>query len=587
MKIMERLLRTALAWGIIVASASEATAQKRIIMETSADEVVTLWDNSTAQVSNNETKDEKLVDGRKIYNTSSADLYIFKAPATKATGYGVVIIPGGSYKNVSFSTMFAEWLRDNGVTAAVLKYRLPNYGYSEASYEDAAGAIRYFREHTSELNLDAQKIGICGSSAGGHLAAWVSTTAKGIERPDFSILVYGAMIRSIFWAGTDATMRLVGRDINSAKVEAMDVDKMVNESTPPTLLLLSDDDDNVYPQSSTRYYQALKRHGVEAAMHIYPSGGHGWFGRKNWKYRDQWLGDVKSWLEYLDSDKKNPSAPAGKRELVCRADEEVLVWNNESAPHSNFETKKEYIDEKNVYRNTSETRLYVYKADPDKATGQAVVVIPGGGYRGVYIEFEGYAMAEYFKSIGVTAVVLKYRLPNKGHKIVPLEDVQAALSFVRENSERLGVDPSQVGVCGGSAGGHLAAYASTFTPDEHKPAFSILFYPVITGKTWETHQDSFAQLLGTSRTIAEQEYYSLEDRVTPSTPPALLLLSDDDAEVPTLSSVLYYNALKYNGVPASMHIFPSEGHAWAAKPWCSCWHRAKPIIQDWLNLQLK
>ena len=160
-----------------------------------------------------------------------------------------------------------------------------------------------------------------------------------------------------------------------------------------------------------------------------------------------------------------------------------------------------------------------------KATGQAVAVIPGGGYRGVYVEFEGYATAEYFKSIGVTAVVVKYRLPNYGHKEVPLEDIQEALRFVRKNADRLGVDPNQVGVCGGSAGGHLAAYASTFIPDDEKPAFSILFYPVITGETWESHQDSFVQLLGKNRTVAEQEYYSLHNRVTPTTPPALITRS--------------------------------------------------------------
>ena len=193
-----------LAISFLFMSASALTAQKRIVMESSADEFVTLWDNTTAKYSNYETKDEE-DRGNKFANTSSADLYIFKAPKEKATGYGVVILPGGSYRTVSFSTMFAEWLRDNGVTAAVMKYRLPNYGHNKASYEDGTGAIRYFRENAERLNLDVNKIGICGCSAGGHLAAWVSATAKGVERPDFSILIYGAMIRSVFWAGSDAT----------------------------------------------------------------------------------------------------------------------------------------------------------------------------------------------------------------------------------------------------------------------------------------------------------------------------------------------------------------------------------------------
>ena len=201
---MERLLSAAaLATGMMVATAVDSAAQKRVQMETTADEVVTLWDNSTARHSNYETKDE-VFDGKRVTNTSSADLYIFKAPEDKATGYGIVLVPGGSYRNVSFSTHYAEWLRDNGVTAAILKYRLPNYGHNEASYEDAAGAVKYLRENADRLNVDVRKVGISGSSAGGHLAAWVSATAKGIERPDFAVLIYGAMVRSVYWAGSDA-----------------------------------------------------------------------------------------------------------------------------------------------------------------------------------------------------------------------------------------------------------------------------------------------------------------------------------------------------------------------------------------------
>ena len=195
-----------LAVSFLFMSALAMTAQKRIVMESSADEFVTLWDNTTAKYSNYETKDEE-DKGRKFANTSSADLYIFKAPKEKATGYGVVILPGGSDRTVGCSTMLAEWLRDNGVTAAVMKYRLPNYGHSEAAFEDGAGAIKYCRDNADRLNLDRSKIGICGSSAGGHLAAWGAAAARGDQRPDFAILIYGAMIRCVFWAGSVATRR--------------------------------------------------------------------------------------------------------------------------------------------------------------------------------------------------------------------------------------------------------------------------------------------------------------------------------------------------------------------------------------------
>ncbi len=268
-------------------------------------------------------------------------------------------------------------------------------------------------------------------------------------------------------------------------------------------------------------------------------------------------------------------------EVASTADETVEWWNNETAPHSSGETRDERFDASNHLEFTSETVFYVYKADPAKATGQGVVVLPGGGYRKVCIS-KGLSLGEWFRENGIAAVVVKYRLPNLGHSKVPLEDAQAALKYMRDNAAELGIDPAKVGICGGSAGGHLAAYASTFTPDAEKPAFSILFYPVITGTTWRTHQNSFRYLLGDKRTPAEQEYYSLENRVSETTPPTILLLSDDDRVVPPISSILYYEALKRHGVKAAMHIYPSGGHGWAGNDRFKYDAEYKTAILDWL-----
>ena len=196
---------------------------------------------------------------------------------------------------------------------------------------------------------------------------------------------------------------------------------------------------------------------------------------------------------------------------------------------------------------------------------------------------KGFRIAEWLREEGITSIVLKYRLPNDGHKEVPLEDAQAALRYAREHATELGIDPSKVGVLGGSAGGHLAAYTSTFTPDEEKPAFSILIYPVITGDSWLGHVSSFKNLLGKYRTPEEVLQYSLENRVTATTPPTLLLLSDDDGVVPPVNSTIYYNALKHHGVKATMHIFPSGGHGWAGKvgfKYEKEWHH---LLLDWLS----
>lgn len=248
--------------------------------------------------------------------------------------------------------------------------------------------------------------------------------------------------------------------------------------------------------------------------------------------------------------------------VKCNADQNVFIWDNTKAPHSNEETNDEVRAENGNFAHTSSCELYIYKADAANATGQAVVILPGGGYGKVCIEREGFKLAEHFKSIGVTALVVKYRLPNNGHKEVPLEDAQAALRYARKNAKKLGIDPTKVGIVGSSAGGHLAAYTSTFTPDEEKPAFAVLFYPVISGETCMTHQNTFARLLGKGHSLYVREQYSLNNRVTPTTPPTLLLLSHDDRVVPSINSILYYNALKYYGVKAAMHIFPEGGHGW-------------------------
>lgn len=281
-----------------------AAAQERVTVKCSADEIVHLWDNSTAKYSNEITANELIKDNFKVYNTSSTELYIFKAPKEKATGYSVVIYPGGGYRYLSFPITFPEWLRENGITAVVVKYRLPNYGHKEAMLEDAVGAIEYMRANAERYNLDPQKIGVCGNSAGGHLAAWVSNIMEDGKKPHFSILVYGAMVRDSFHNSYSANQIICGYNVTPAEAEQISTPNLVGPTTPPALLLLSDDDLTVKPYSSTAYYKALKQYGIPASMHIYPSGGHGWSGRLKWEYRQQWLDAVKDWINTLDKTDK-------------------------------------------------------------------------------------------------------------------------------------------------------------------------------------------------------------------------------------------------------------------------------------------
>lgn len=259
----------------------------------------------------------------------------------------------------------------------------------------------------------------------------------------------------------------------------------------------------------------------------------------------------------------------------------IKIWDNATAPHSNGITTPETETEPNRLRNTSEAVLYIFPADAAKATGQAVVICPGGGYGMLAIDHEGYQMAKWFAANGITGAVLKYRMPNH-HPEVPLEDAEQALRIMRGDvSGAEGYTCPKVGIVGSSAGGHLAAMASTI--GSVRPAFSVLFYPVITAVQGKRHQGSFINLLSEERTPEQDAAYSLESRVTADTPPAILLLSDDDKTVPPVNSTLYYNALKANGIVASMHIYPSGGHGWGIRDnfrYKEAWQDA---VLDWLR----
>ena len=174
---------------ITIACTLSVSAQKTISFE-GADEVVRLWDNSTAKHSNHETRDEKWHKENVSYcQTSSCELYIFKAAADKNTGVAIAMFPGGSYRNGNLSVSLAKWYASQGITAALVKYRLPNYGHNKATLEDAEGAVRYLRTRT-DLGINPAKVGVQGSSAGGHLASWVSNAMSDGEKPAFAILHY-------------------------------------------------------------------------------------------------------------------------------------------------------------------------------------------------------------------------------------------------------------------------------------------------------------------------------------------------------------------------------------------------------------
>jgi acetyl esterase/lipase len=279
---------------LLAAVALSASAQKTISYE-GADETVRLWDNKTAKYTNYETRDEAWKKKNSIWQTSSCELYIFKAAEGKNTGIAVAIFPGGSYTNLNLQISLAQWYASQGITAAIVKYRLPNRGHYEATLEDAEGAVRYLRTR-SDLGIDPAKVGVTGSSAGGHLSTWVSNAMPVGEKPAFVIPLYGwiNLYESKSLAAEKALVQLLGPGYNSQKAINLSTHLMVDENTSPTLLFLCYDDSLVPSTDGVEYYEALVRHGVKASMHIFPFGGH-----SVKKHTAEYQTLIIEWLKYL------------------------------------------------------------------------------------------------------------------------------------------------------------------------------------------------------------------------------------------------------------------------------------------------
>lgn len=244
---------------------------------------------------------------------------------------------------------------------------------------------------------------------------------------------------------------------------------------------------------------------------------------------------------------------------------------------------KEYMEKNLPGVQAAEAAYYVYLPQ-GKATGQAVLILPGGGYRRTAMDHEGHMVAKWLNENGIAAVVLRYRMPNGLHHEIPLLDAQRTYALMRENAAKWGFDPNKIGVMGFSAGGHLASSVSThFTTAEQRPAFSILFYPVITMMDGTLHKGSRDNLLGKALTPELLDRYSNEKRVTAQTPPTILILADDDKSVHPINSIDYYNALHANGVATEMHIYPKGGHGFGFRDSFAYQNEMRATLLRWLN----
>ena len=223
--------------------------------------------------------------------------------------------------------------------------------------------------------------------------------------------------------------------------------------------------------------------------------------------------------------------------------------------------------------NVVQPTLTVFTPVAGTANGTAVIICPGGGYARLSIDSEGYDVAKRLNEMGVTAFVLKYRLPNDQSQpdksITPLLDVQQALHFVRQQAAKYQLNPERIGLMGFSAGGHLAAWAGTsfarpvgenVGPESVRPAFLVLLYPVISFSDSLRHVGSRDNLLGNNPSAELIRQYSNELHVSARTPPTFLVHAEDDKAVPVNNSIVFYQACLRHGVPAELHLYPHGGH---------------------------
>ena len=227
--------------------------------------------------------------------------------------------------------------------------------------------------------------------------------------------------------------------------------------------------------------------------------------------------------------------------------------------------------------NVGEPTVTIYQAPEEIASGSAVVVCPGGGYNILAYDLEGDEVCEWLNGLGITAVLLKYRVPRREglekHE-APLQDVQRALGYVRANAQKLNLDPNRIGVMGFSAGAHLSTMAST--------QFDQRTYPKVDALDEASCRPDFCLLVYPAYLDGEAFQLAPEVKINAATPPTMLIQSEDDKSYIN-SSLFYYYALKEAGIPAWMHLYSKGGHGYGLRDTGAAVNEWPDRAEDWFR----
>jgi acetyl esterase/lipase len=247
--------------------------------------------------------------------------------------------------------------------------------------------------------------------------------------------------------------------------------------------------------------------------------------------------------------------------------------------------------------NITNPTLVYFPAAKEISNGSAVIICPGGAYKGLALHHEGLMIAEWFNRIGISAFVLKYRLPNDlsmtNKSIGPLQDAQEAIRKVRRNAKKWNINPDKIGIMGFSAGGHLAATLSTHYNEQvykttdtvsARPNFSILIYSVITMDSKLTDDWLRNVLLGSNPSSEQIKWFSNELQVTHETPPTFIVHSSNDDSVPTENSINYSLALRKASIPCELHLFETGGHGYGLGKENNPESKWSELCENWLRV---
>lgn len=277
------------------------------------------------------------------------------------------------------------------------------------------------------------------------------------------------------------------------------------------------------------------------------------------------------------------------------AQEKLMFWPKGEMPNSKILASK--TKKKKILAELKEPELFAFLPPIKERKQMSVIIIPGGGYSKLTYDEGAFQIAKWMNTKGISAFVLNYRLPTSTdliqREIAPLQDIQAAIKYIRKNAEQWKISSNLLGVVGTSAGGHLATSVSNITKDYTElkgdwesistiPDFAVLFCPVIDFGEYP-HKGSRESLLGENASTEKITEYSMQNRVTEKTPPTILFHNQDDTAVPPMNSILYYKAMTKNKVIGSLFIFPKGGHRFFVTDKDALSENWKKLCADWLE----